>query len=184
MSKQLHIVNEESHLTTFRSSRDTSNIDVTIINSQLLSTVVEWEIRDQESCSDHSIIRYTIGHRSAQRTGFDFREVKYKVTKEDKEKFQRSLIRSAEQKLSVTNTLGETETLDKILCTRVTKELVIEKSVEELYEVLESACKNSFKILRGTKTALFHKTVRWWSRELKAVRKGLNALRCRYFFFE
>jgi hypothetical protein len=55
MSKQLHIMNEESNLTAFRSSRGTSNIDLTIINNQLLSAVMEWEISDQESCSNHSI---------------------------------------------------------------------------------------------------------------------------------
>jgi hypothetical protein len=49
---------------------------------------MEWEISDQESCSDHSIIRYVIGHSPAQRIEFDVQEVKYKVTKEDKEKFQ------------------------------------------------------------------------------------------------
>jgi len=60
MSKQMHIMNEESHLTTFRSSRGTSNIDLTIINNQLLSAVCEWEISEQDSCSDHSILRYEV----------------------------------------------------------------------------------------------------------------------------
>ena len=58
MSKQLVIMNEESNYTTFR-SRGTSNIDLTVINDQLVRTVVDWEICEQESCSDHSIIRYS-----------------------------------------------------------------------------------------------------------------------------
>jgi len=41
MSKQMHIMKEESHLTTFRSSRGTSNIDLTIIKNQLLRTNVQ-----------------------------------------------------------------------------------------------------------------------------------------------
>jgi hypothetical protein len=57
------------------------------------------EISDQESCSDHSIVRYVIGHSRTQRTDFDIRGVKYKVTKEYKEKFQRNLIRWVELKL-------------------------------------------------------------------------------------
>ena len=56
MSKQLHIMGEESNLTTIRSSRGTSDIDLTIINKQLLSAVIEWEISEQDSCSDHSIM--------------------------------------------------------------------------------------------------------------------------------
>ena len=46
MSKQLHILNEESCLTTFRSSQGTRNIDITVINNQVLDTVREWEISD------------------------------------------------------------------------------------------------------------------------------------------
>jgi len=44
MSKQMHIMNEESHLTTFRSSRGTSNIDLTTINNQLLRTTVQPQV--------------------------------------------------------------------------------------------------------------------------------------------
>jgi len=36
MSKQLHIMNEGRDYTTFRSRRDTTNIDLTVINNQLL----------------------------------------------------------------------------------------------------------------------------------------------------
>jgi hypothetical protein len=57
MSKQLYIMKEESDYTTFRSCRGTSNINLTVISDQLLRTVVEWEISEQESCSDHGIIR-------------------------------------------------------------------------------------------------------------------------------
>jgi exonuclease III len=57
MSKRLHILNEQSDYTTVRSRRGTSNIDTTVISSQLLSKVAEWKISEQESCSDHSIVR-------------------------------------------------------------------------------------------------------------------------------
>jgi hypothetical protein len=64
MSNQLYIMNEESCLTTFRSSRENSNFDITITNNELRSTVTDWEISDQDSCSDHSIIIYVIGHNT------------------------------------------------------------------------------------------------------------------------
>ena len=56
-SQQLYIMNEESYLTTFQSSRGKSNIDITITNYRLLSDVVDWEIADQQNFSDHNIIR-------------------------------------------------------------------------------------------------------------------------------
>jgi alkylated DNA nucleotide flippase Atl1 len=49
MSKQLHILKEESVYTTFRSRRGTSNIDTTVISNQLLNRVVELENSKQES---------------------------------------------------------------------------------------------------------------------------------------
>jgi len=56
MSKQIHILNKESDYTNVRSRRGARNIDITIISNQLLNTVVEWEISEQESRSNHNII--------------------------------------------------------------------------------------------------------------------------------
>ena len=179
MSKQLHILNEESCLTTFRSSRGTSNIDLTVINNHALDTVREWEISDQESCSDHSIIKYVIGNSTPQRTEIDI-EVRYKVTQGDKAKFQRNLILLAEQKLCEPNVAVGTELLDRTLCTLVAKEPDMDKIVEEFHEVLDLACRRSFKISRAIKTASTHKSVPWWSEELTILRKRVNALRRRY----
>ena len=71
MSKQLHIMYEESCLTTFRSSRGSSNID-----NQALDTTREWEISDQDSCSDHSKIKYVTGNSTAERTEIHRGEVR------------------------------------------------------------------------------------------------------------
>ena len=64
ISKQLHILNEESTLSTFLNSRGSSSIDFTVVSNQLLSAVENWEVCDQESCSDHSIIKFSIGQAS------------------------------------------------------------------------------------------------------------------------
>jgi hypothetical protein len=97
LSQQLYILNEESHQTTFRSTRGASNIDITITNGRLLRTVTDWKICDQESCSDHSIIRYEIGQRAAPRLGKNKHKARYKVNKVGRQKFQENLIRITEQ---------------------------------------------------------------------------------------
>jgi hypothetical protein len=56
ISRQLHIANEESHNTTFQTCRGASNIDLTVIDNTALKILQEWNIHDQESCSDHNII--------------------------------------------------------------------------------------------------------------------------------
>jgi exonuclease III len=60
VSKQLHIINEESETFTFHNYRGTSNIDLTITNDKLTAAVNEWEISPDESLSDHKYIKYKI----------------------------------------------------------------------------------------------------------------------------
>ena len=60
ISKQLHIMNEPSTNTTFAKRIGNSNIDLTLITSNLLRRISDWEISEEESNSDHSIINYAI----------------------------------------------------------------------------------------------------------------------------
>jgi hypothetical protein len=55
---QLHVINEDSASTTFQSGRVSSNIDLTIANNHLLDTIKDREILEEESCSDHNVIKY------------------------------------------------------------------------------------------------------------------------------
>jgi len=59
-SNQLHIINEDSTKTTLHSSRGSSNIDLTIVNDQMLAAIKDWEISEEESCSDHNIIKFNL----------------------------------------------------------------------------------------------------------------------------
>ena len=152
MSKQLHIINEESCYTTFRSSRGASNIDLTVTNNQALDIVQEWVISDQESCSDHSILKYVLGNGTSQWTGVNT-GVRYKVTKKDSEKFQVNLLQLIKQRFCGSNSeVGETEELDETLRLRVAKAPNMQ-TIVEFHDVLASACSSSFKILRTTKKA-------------------------------
>ena len=90
----------------------------------MLSTVTDWEISDQESCSDHSIIRYNIGHRLVASMYKNDDEVKYKVNKVGLTKLRNNLIALAKQKAQDKQTNIGPATLDKILSERVTEELM------------------------------------------------------------
>jgi hypothetical protein len=59
-SNQLHIINEDSTKTAFHSSRGSSNIDLTIVNNQMMASIKDWEISEEESCSDHNIIKFNL----------------------------------------------------------------------------------------------------------------------------
>ena len=93
LKHQLYILNEESQQTTFRSPRGASNIDITVTNGRLLSRVT-----DQDSCSDHIIIKYVIRQTTAPRLCKNNDEARCKVNDEGKQKFQENLLRLSEQK--------------------------------------------------------------------------------------
>ena len=90
-SNQLHILNDSDY-TTFSSNRDSSNIDLTIVNTQLFRNVNEWEIWDQDSCSEH-IIRYTIGQDCSYNSAPCTQEPRYIVQRHNINKFQTKLAR-------------------------------------------------------------------------------------------
>jgi len=51
---QLHIISEDSARTTFQSSRRSSNIDLTIANNNMLAAIKDWELLEEQNCSDHN----------------------------------------------------------------------------------------------------------------------------------
>ena len=58
--------------TTFQTRRESYNIDLTIINKLLVPTTSDWKISEEESCSDHNLIIYSIGqgHCSCKKDSF------------------------------------------------------------------------------------------------------------------
>jgi len=179
-SNQLHTLNEDSDYTTFSSTRGSSNIDLTIVNIQLLRTVNEWEIWDQDICSDHNIIRYTIGQVRGDNSAPRPQEPTYIVQRRNINKFQSKLVRLAKARICTTHKQEDTGDLDSTLAKLVTPQSDIEKTIDEFYENLSTACNKSFRIQLAPEKAKMNRSVPWWTDELTIMRKGFNALRRRY----
>jgi len=151
ISKQLHILNEEGLNNTFRNRRGASNIDLRIITNQLLRTVKQWEISDQESSSDHNIIKYVIGQGDCNRESDDFQDVRYLFKKENYAIFQENLIQLAKTTLCSLHNVETAEDLDIMLCARTAEEADIEKSIEEFHVTLKTACNKTYRKTRTFK---------------------------------
>ena len=180
ISRQLHIMNEESDSTTFRSRRGASNIDITAVNNQLLTIFNEWRISEEESCSDHNIIKYVIGQDNCHKNEADFNEMRYIVKEGNHQKFQTNLLRLTSTEFNISSCKQNAEELDSILSTRISLETDIENSINKFEEVLKSACHQSFRIKGVSKAGMKSKSVPWWTKELTVMRKRTNALRRRY----
>ena len=60
-NNQIHTINEGSDYTTFSSIRGSRNFEQIIVNTQRLRKLNEWDIWNQNICSEHNIIKITVG---------------------------------------------------------------------------------------------------------------------------
>jgi len=76
---------------TFQNSRGTSNINLTITNNNLIADVHEWEISEEESCSDHNYLKYKIGKANNHKNEYNNQGMKYVVKEEKYYEYDRKL---------------------------------------------------------------------------------------------
>jgi len=138
-----------------------------------------WAISEQESVSDHSIIKYVIGPRIGQWKTDNIQNTNYITNKKSLAKFQGNVLQIVMTQLGKTHDT-ETEHLDETFSSIITAELDIEKRIEEFIEVIKLACNKSFPKQGATRKITAHKTVPWWTQELTVLRKRTNAQRRLY----
>jgi len=131
-----------------------------VVSNQLLRAVENWEVSDQESCSDHCIIKFAV-EQASWSCKLENQGVRYNVNSDDIDKFQGNLTRLLEERLNTTNTEGGSDDLDAILSERTNKGTDIEKLIKEFQEALKEACDKSFR--QRTIKKITNKSVPWWT---------------------
>jgi hypothetical protein len=180
MSKQLYIMNDSCY-TTFSNRLGSSNIDLALTNSQLLESFSEWEISDQDSISDHNIIKYSIKPGVQNRITINDPHITYKTNEERLTKFQDHFQQQMRETLAIDCNGTRDEDLDEAITSLLTEERVeYENRIDELYEALIMVSNKSFPMYKANRSTTSHKTVPWWSTELTVLRKRTNALRRLY----
>jgi len=123
-SRHLHIIKEESEMSTFHNSTGSSSIDLTITNNNLIADVHEWEISEEESCSDHNFLKYKIGKVNSHKNKYNYRGIKY-VVKEDKYyEYDRKLEKEILKMLKNVIYEGRVEEKDMNVSTTVAKKMI------------------------------------------------------------
>jgi hypothetical protein len=176
ISRDLHIMNEKSEHNTFHSRRGSSNIDLTIVNNRLLKNFKDWEISEDESYSDHNIIKFQIGQEINHVLQHNHNGTRHVVKEEDYDKFDKNLI----ELVAKTFQLQKLADIDTSVATHIKENCNIENAVEKLHEAITLSCNKYFKSRGITKKTTTHKSVPWWTEDLTIKKKGLNALRRRY----
>jgi hypothetical protein len=155
ISRSLYITNEESEQTTFQNRQGSSNIDLTIVNNLLLKALHNWEIREEESCSDHNIIKFNIRQDMYHDTEYNYNGHRYIVTDESLKKFDYNLSRIFAMKFCMGQ--EESANLDRVLASQVKETNHIERAVDLFQEALISSCNKSFITRWATKKTTKHK---------------------------
>ena len=95
----MRIANAESSSYTFQTERVASNIDLTVLNTQAVYYIKDWAIHEQESYSDHIIIKYEMGKgiNLSQQTGLNKVGERYRVTQKGTEAFRKTFVQIMEQ---------------------------------------------------------------------------------------
>jgi len=172
-------MNEESEWTTFHNAQGKSNIDLTIANNQTLQNLTNWKICEEDSCSEHSIIKFCIGqHRKQDRQEHNY-GTRYIINEQTLGRFERNLIASVATKFQK-GKVTDLASLDNELATQAKETCNIEKAVDKLQEAITMVCDNSFRNAETKPKWTKYKSVPWCTQELTIKRKRLNALRIRY----
>ena len=167
ISNRIHIVNEDSKLTTFESNRGTSNIDLTIADNKMATLIKKWQCNDQESFSDHRIITFQLEKSNDITNEYNYHGTKYITSEEGFKKFEYNFIKEIKNNFKI----SEKENLDNTLYAIVTSETDIENAIEKHQNSVTAACKKSFKVRKLSQKTIEKRSVPWWTEELTIMRK-------------
>ena len=178
-SNQLHIINEERTLKTFQGSRGESNIDLTIDNNKILANIQKWDIADEESASDHNIIKFNI--TSDNEEGRVTHDSGRLIIKEHQyAEFYEKLQRIASEIFQFENRGRSYENLDETLTQKLEATRKVHEFTEKLEEVIQKASMETRGNGNKAKQKEKGKTVPWWTNGLTRLRKKTNAMSRRY----
>jgi len=172
-------MNEKSERTTFQSRRESSNMDLTVINNRLLKNFHGWEISENQSCSDHNIIKFKLGDETKHVVQHNHYGLRCMLQEKIYNRFDQNLIELVSMKFQMENT-EDVASPDSNLATHTKETGDIESVVEKLQEAITFSCNKSFKIRENAKKTILQKSVPWWTEELTIKRKNMNALARRY----
>jgi hypothetical protein len=179
VSKDLYIMNENRQRTTFHNTRGQSNIDLTIVNTSLLKDIGGWDISDEDSCSDHSIIQFSIRQSNKPGRQHTYQGIRYIIDEQNLSRFDSNLKDLPATKFQKSKTKNFSD-LDKELATLVATTIRVEDAVDTLQEAITASCDKSFQKFGPLQKGANQKSVPWWTQELTIRRRRLNAIRRRY----
>jgi hypothetical protein len=179
-SNQLHIINEDSPRRTFQSSRGSLNIDLTPVNNVMLADNTDWEIADEESASDHSILKFITNFEGDKMNKVNTPELWYIITERKQTDFYENLFHMISTNFQIEDTGGNVKDMDEKLYDQLTRQKDIRLFIDKLDETVQTTCRKTCKHKNKRNSKAKGRSVPWWTVALTIMRKRTNTLRRLY----
>lgn len=152
-SYNLTVLNEPGNPSTFSSGRGESNIDVTLVTENVISSVESWKVLVNETTSDHRVIEIVLGRggESNSEQVLPLQKGRFLTKKADWEQFQKVLMEIRARTMPSVSYNGAED---------------VERAAILMENVIIEACETVMKVKR------WHaKSVPWWTRGLTYARR-------------
>ena len=168
-----YIVNHRTE-PTFETTRGSSYVDLTIVNSQLLRRVTDWTCGTQESCSDHKLLTFNLRKVRQDRPfdNTDYVGLRYIIKNKDYGRFEAILSSNMMTTFNCENNKEGLEKIDEELCNKIYFYEDVDELVDTAFSCITAACNKVFKVSRGAKHSIKKKNCRFVvDRRINSVEK-------------
>ena len=145
----------------------------------MLTAIEKWEISEEESASDHNIIKFHITIEKDEEKITNSPGFRFIIKEKQQPAFYKKLYNTISKEFQIERREGLEET-DEELSRRLGGEVDIRKFTAKLEDVIQSTCREMHIAKEKSKSKKKGRTVPWWTVELQIMRKRTNALRRRY----
>jgi len=142
----------------------------------MLADVKNWDISEEESASDHNIIKFSINPDKNTTHGKHLTEPRFRIKEHQVTKFSEKLKSNITKTFQMEDKERNTSEIDEELSRQAKEDTDIGQFTIKLEEVLQTTCS---EICKPPNTEVKGKTIAWWTESLK-IMKRTNALRRRY----
>jgi hypothetical protein len=166
ITRDLFIMNSDSKVPTFESSRGHSWIELTLCNSTLAQKIRNWTCGEEVSCADHNIIFFEIYSRANGNTIPQHKAKRYRTKDERWETFTHNLTKNLKGNFNCPDVNSDWTECDNELTQKIKLHPDTDKVIQKFNSVITAACVKTLQVKKSRKHDPKKRNVPWWTKDL------------------
>ena len=171
ITRDLLIMNEDSDVPTFESSRGRSWIDLTLCNSTQAQKIGGWSCGEEVSCSDHNIIFFEIESWANGSNTKQYNAKRYNTKADRWGTFIYNLARNLKEKFDCPDDTSDLTVCDSEISQKIKLHPDTDHVIQKFISAITAACDITFQATRSGNQAAKKRSVPWWNKDLTILRK-------------